>query len=57
MMESKENKMPQNQAQTTQVSEKRPNEVGGFHFESLIVTGKQAKNRQTERHSMSNNMR
>ena len=34
MMESKENKMPENQ-QTTQQNT-RPNEVGGFHFEGHI---------------------
>ena len=36
MTESKENKMPQNQANNTQAQEKRPNEVGGFHFEGHI---------------------
>jgi hypothetical protein len=36
MMESKENKMPQNQANNTQAQEKHPNEVGGFHFEGHI---------------------
>lgn len=36
MMESKENKMPQNQENTAQQQEKRPNEVGGFHFEGHI---------------------
>ncbi len=36
MMESKENKMPQNQENTAQTPEKRPNEVGGFHFEGHI---------------------
>ena len=34
IMESKENKMPENQ-QNTQKSA-RPNEVGGFHFEGHI---------------------
>lgn len=34
MMESKENKMPENQQNTQQNS--RPNEVGGFHFEGHI---------------------
>lgn len=34
MMESKENKMPENQQTTQQNS--RPNEVGGFHFEGHI---------------------
>ena len=36
MTESNENKMPQNQANNTQAQEKRPNEVGGFHFEGHI---------------------
>lgn len=36
MMESTENKMPQNQENTAQQPEKRPNEVGGFHFEGHI---------------------
>lgn len=34
MMESKENKMPENQQNTQQSS--RPNETGGFHFEGHI---------------------
>lgn len=34
MMESKENKMPENQQNTQQNT--RPNEVGGFHFEGHI---------------------
>lgn len=36
MMESKENKMPQNHENTAQQPEKRPNETGGFHFEGHI---------------------
>lgn len=36
MMESKENKMPQNQENIAQQPEKRPNETGGFHFEGHI---------------------
>lgn len=36
MMESKETKMPQNTENTSQSPEKRPNEVGGFHFEGHI---------------------
>lgn len=35
-MESTENKMPQNQENTAQQPEKRPNETGGFHFEGHI---------------------
>ncbi len=36
MMESKENKMPENQETNTQNKAARPNEVGGFHFEGHI---------------------
>ena len=36
MMESKENKMPQNQENNSQNQENRPNETGGFHFEGHI---------------------
>jgi hypothetical protein len=36
MMESKENKMPENQETNTQNNAARPNEVGGFHFEGHI---------------------
>lgn len=36
MMESEENKMPQNQETNTQNNTTRPNEVGGFHFEGHI---------------------
>ena len=36
MMESKENKMPENQTNNTQAQQARPNEVGGVHFEGHI---------------------
>jgi hypothetical protein len=36
MMESKETKMPENIQQTTQQTQARPNETGGFHFEGHI---------------------
>jgi hypothetical protein len=36
MMESNENKMPQNQEKNTPAQEARPNETGGFHFEGHI---------------------
>ena len=36
MMESKENKMPENQTNNTQAQQTRPNEVGGVHFEGHI---------------------
>jgi len=36
MMESNENKMPENQSKISQKSESRPNETGGFHFEGHI---------------------
>jgi hypothetical protein len=36
MMESTENKMPENQENNTQKTASRPNEVGGFHFEGHI---------------------
>ena len=36
MMESNENKMPENQSKILQKSEPRPNETGGFHFEGHI---------------------
>lgn len=36
MMESKENKMPENQQNNSQSQVNRPNETGGFHFEGHI---------------------
>ncbi len=36
MMESKENKMPTNQTNSSQKPAQRPNETGGFHFEGHI---------------------
>ena len=36
MMESTENKMPENQENNTQKVASRPNETGGFHFEGHI---------------------
>jgi hypothetical protein len=36
MMESNENKMPENQSKISQKSESKPNETGGFHFEGHI---------------------
>ena len=36
MMESNENKMPENQSKISQKSESRPNETSGFHFEGHI---------------------
>ena len=36
MMESNENKMPENQSKILLKSEPRPNETGGFHFEGHI---------------------
>jgi hypothetical protein len=36
MMESNENKMPENQSKILQKPEGRPNETGGFHFEGHI---------------------
>ena len=36
MMNSTENKMPENQSKTPVIPESRPNETGGFHFEGHI---------------------